>query len=157
MDGGKRVAPESTGRVRTQMESLDSLLHARRRQQSRTQLQRLVPHIQLRLEGSRAEPLGSGRKSRRGLPCLGSIRRTRQILEGPRRSPVISRCCAYLTACAPVSTFLNDVVESLRRRIWSGDLPGLQSRRFGPSRVEWWVRLPHASANFFIEDPDSDG
>src|SRR5207249_3692975 len=35
---------------------------------------------------------------------------------------------------------------SFRRRNWSGDLPGLQSRRFGPSRVEWWVRLPHASA-----------
>src|SRR5712692_11160165 len=33
-----------------------------------------------------------------------------------------------------------------RRRKRSGDLPGLQSRRFGPSRVEWWVRLPHASA-----------
>src|SRR6266700_1890492 len=33
-----------------------------------------------------------------------------------------------------------------RRRKGSGDLPGLQSRRFGPSRVEWWVRLPHASA-----------
>jgi hypothetical protein len=29
----------------------------------------------------------------------------------------------------------------------SGDLPGLQSRRFFPSRVEWWIRLPHASAN----------
>ena len=28
----------------------------------------------------------------------------------------------------------------------SGDLPGLQSRRFDPSRVEWWIRLPHASA-----------
>src|SRR6266705_1545734 len=52
-----------------------------------------------------------------------------------------------LTASAPVSTFLNNLVESFRRRIWSGDLPGLQSRRFGPSRVEWWVRLPHASAN----------
>src|SRR6266852_9288768 len=34
-----------------------------------------------------------------------------------------------------------------RGRKGSGDLPGLQSRRFGPSRVEWWVRLPHASAN----------
>ncbi len=33
-----------------------------------------------------------------------------------------------------------------RRRKGSGDLPGLQSRRFGPLRVEWWVRLPHASA-----------
>ena len=32
------------------------------------------------------------------------------------------------------------------KRKGSGDLPGLQSRRFGPSRVEWWVRLPHASA-----------
>jgi hypothetical protein len=28
----------------------------------------------------------------------------------------------------------------------SGDLPGLQSRRFGPYRAEWWIRLPHASA-----------
>src|SRR6267142_455130 len=35
-----------------------------------------------------------------------------------------------------------------RGRKGSGDLPGLQSRRFGPSRVEWWIRLPHASANF---------
>src|SRR5882672_10293598 len=34
-----------------------------------------------------------------------------------------------------------------RGRKGSGDLPGLQSRRFGPSRVEWWIRLPHASAN----------
>src|SRR5712692_10201102 len=34
-----------------------------------------------------------------------------------------------------------------RGRKGSGDLPGLQSRRFGPLRVEWWVRLPHASAN----------
>ena len=33
-----------------------------------------------------------------------------------------------------------------RGRKGSGDLPGLQSRRFGPSRVEWWIRLPHASA-----------
>ena len=32
----------------------------------------------------------------------------------------------------------------------SGDLPGLQSRRFGSSRVEWWIRLPHASANLFV-------
>src|SRR5712664_1004802 len=35
-----------------------------------------------------------------------------------------------------------------RGRKGSGDLPGLQSRRFGPSRVEWWIRLPHASATF---------
>src|SRR3984957_5009293 len=34
----------------------------------------------------------------------------------------------------------------MRRRKWSGDCRGLQSRRFGPSRIEWWVRLPHASA-----------
>src|SRR6266852_8000143 len=33
-----------------------------------------------------------------------------------------------------------------RGRKGSGDPPGLQSRRFGSSRVEWWVRLPHASA-----------
>ena len=33
-----------------------------------------------------------------------------------------------------------------RRRMGSGDLPGLQSRRSGPSRAEWWIRLPHASA-----------
>src|SRR6266478_8480037 len=33
-----------------------------------------------------------------------------------------------------------------RGRKGSGDLPGLQSRRFGSSRAEWWVRLPHASA-----------
>src|SRR5882672_974988 len=33
-----------------------------------------------------------------------------------------------------------------RGRKGSGDLRGLQSRRFGPSRVEWWIRLPHASA-----------
>jgi hypothetical protein len=32
----------------------------------------------------------------------------------------------------------------------SGDLPGLQSRRFVPSRVEWWIRLPHASANLLM-------
>jgi hypothetical protein len=38
-------------------------------------------------------------------------------------------------------------LEWARRRKGSGDLRGLQSRRFGPSRVEWWVRLPHASAN----------
>ena len=38
-----------------------------------------------------------------------------------------------------------------RGRKGSGDLPGLQSRRFGPSRVEWWIRLPHASAkNYFL-------
>src|ERR1700685_2729532 len=37
-------------------------------------------------------------------------------------------------------------VESLRRRNWSGDLPGLQSRRPVSSRGGWWVRLPHASA-----------
>ena len=37
-----------------------------------------------------------------------------------------------------------------RGRKGSGDLPGLQSRRFGPSRVEWWIRLPHASANSFV-------
>src|SRR5882757_10062159 len=36
-----------------------------------------------------------------------------------------------------------------RRRKGSGDLHGLQSRRFGLSRTEWWVRLPHASANSF--------
>jgi hypothetical protein len=35
---------------------------------------------------------------------------------------------------------------SQRRRKGSGDFPGLQSRRFVPSRIEWWVRLPHASA-----------
>ena len=48
------------------------------------------------------------------------------------------------------SVFLNVPfpLYSLWRRNWSGDLPGLQSRRFGPSRVEWWVRLPHASAKF---------
>src|ERR1700684_2629709 len=37
-----------------------------------------------------------------------------------------------------------------RRRKGSGDPPVLQSRRFGPSRVEWWVRLPHASATTSI-------
>src|ERR1700682_1577851 len=37
-----------------------------------------------------------------------------------------------------------------RRRKGSGDLPGLQSRRFGPSRVEWWIRLPHASAKVLL-------
>ena len=36
------------------------------------------------------------------------------------------------------------------RRMGSGDLPGLQSRRFGSSRVEWWIRLPHASAKSFV-------
>src|SRR5215472_18203990 len=40
-------------------------------------------------------------------------------------------------------------LDSLWGRKGSGDLPGLQSRRFGPSRVEWWIRLPHASANRF--------
>jgi hypothetical protein len=39
-----------------------------------------------------------------------------------------------------------------RGRKGSGDLPGLQSRRFGPSRVEWWIRLPHASAIFIQRD-----
>src|SRR5713101_9383197 len=37
-----------------------------------------------------------------------------------------------------------------RGRKGSGDLPGLQSRRFGPSRVEWWIRLPHASAKVLL-------
>jgi hypothetical protein len=37
----------------------------------------------------------------------------------------------------------------------SGDLPGLQSRRFVPSRVEWWIRLPHASANLLILHRDA--
>jgi len=45
-----------------------------------------------------------------------------------------------------------------RRRKGSGDLPGLQSRRFDPSRVEWWIRLPHASATLslgFVRFPDN--
>jgi hypothetical protein len=42
------------------------------------------------------------------------------------------------------------MIRSQRRRKGSGDLPGLQSRRFGSSRVEWWVRLPHASAKSFF-------
>ena len=37
-----------------------------------------------------------------------------------------------------------------RGRKGSGDLRGLQSRRFGPSRVEWWIRLPHASAKVLL-------
>src|SRR5580704_15424206 len=37
-----------------------------------------------------------------------------------------------------------------RGRKGSGDLPGLQSRRFDPSRAEWWIRLPHASASLVI-------
>jgi hypothetical protein len=38
----------------------------------------------------------------------------------------------------------------MRGRKGSGDLPGLQSRRFDPSRAEWWIRLPHASANLLM-------
>src|SRR5215468_3991201 len=41
-------------------------------------------------------------------------------------------------------------LDSLWGRKGSGDLPGLQSRRFGPSRVEWWIRLPHAPAKPFV-------
>src|SRR5438477_10970367 len=45
-----------------------------------------------------------------------------------------------------LQTLYADYSHKLRRRKGSGDLPGLQSRRFGSSRAEWWVRLPHASA-----------
>src|SRR5579883_2522912 len=50
-----------------------------------------------------------------------------------------AHCLRILTPAVPPLYFS-------RRRKGSGDLPGLQSRRFGPSRVEWWIRLPHASA-----------
>src|SRR5437588_8466752 len=52
-----------------------------------------------------------------------------------------------ILAC-PIKCTSHDRLRT-RRRKGSGDLPGLQSWRFGPSRVEWWVRLPHASANCF--------
>jgi hypothetical protein len=32
--------------------------------------------------------------------------------------------------------------------------PGLQSRRFDPSRVEWWIRLPHAFAKLRNKDEE---
>src|SRR5438874_13526225 len=49
-----------------------------------------------------------------------------------------------------LQTLYADYSHKLRRRKGSGDLPGLQSRRFGSSRAEWWVRLPHASANLIV-------
>jgi hypothetical protein len=56
-----------------------------------------------------------------------------------RRFPRVWRSLWSSSSCCVIGL-------QLRRRKGSGDLPGLQSRRFGSSRVEWWIRLPHASA-----------
>src|SRR6266436_4465465 len=64
---------------------------------------------------------------------------------------VISHCapaqCKFFTSHQSRVTSREIQLYFSRGRKGSGDLPGLQSRRFGPSRVEWWIRLPHASAN----------
>src|SRR6266436_9141424 len=63
---------------------------------------------------------------------------------------VISHCapaqCKFFTSHQSRVTSREIQLYFSRGRKGSGDSPGLQSRRFGPSRVEWWVRLPHASA-----------
>jgi hypothetical protein len=72
-------------------------------------------------------------------------------------SSIVAVVCAVPLIAGPGLS-----VESLRRRNWSGDLPGLQSRRPVSSRGGWWVRLPHASAKvplnlppFHLRDPVS--
>jgi len=63
----------------------------------------------------------------------GIVRALRRELRKSCKLSTVSKVCSLMTLLQ-------------RRRKGSGDLPGLQSRRFGPSRVEWWIRLPHASA-----------
>jgi len=63
----------------------------------------------------------------------GAVRALRRQLRMRRKLITLSKVCSLMTLLQ-------------RRRKGSGDLPGLQSRRFGPSRAEWWIRLPHASA-----------
>jgi hypothetical protein len=71
-------------------------------------------------------------KGRRALG-KGTVRALRGGLRIRRNLSTLSKVCSLMTL--------------LRRgRKGSGDLPGLQSRRSGPSRAEWWIRLPHASA-----------
>src|SRR5206468_12356002 len=48
--------------------------------------------------------------------------------------------------CAHPPSLVVCFISQQRRRKGSGDLPGLQSRRFDSSRVESWIRLTHASA-----------
>ncbi len=70
------------------------------------------------------------------------------------KNPGTARPCTELRSPSPASclraaiTMCYDGGLLRRRRKGSGDPPGLQSRRSGPSRVGWWVRLPHASAKF---------
>src|SRR6266436_2109115 len=67
---------------------------------------------------------------------------------------VISHCapaqCKFFTSHQSRVTSREIQLYFSRGRKGSGDLPGLQSRRFGPSRVEWWIRLPHASAKVLL-------
>src|SRR5712664_2714023 len=68
-----------------------------------------------------------------------------------------AQCKFFTSHQSPVTSHEIQLYFS-RGRKGSGDLPGLQSRRFGPSRVEWWIRLPHASAKLLVhqerrEDP----
>src|SRR6266404_1273343 len=58
--------------------------------------------------------------------------------------------CKFFTSHQSRVTSLEIQLYFSRGRKGSGDLPGLQSRRFGPSRVEWWIRLPHASAKVLL-------
>ena len=63
----------------------------------------------------------------------GIVRALRGGLRIRRKLSTLSKVCSLMTLLQ-------------RGRKGSGDLPGLQSRRSGPSRAEWWIRLPHASA-----------
>src|SRR6266481_4116233 len=89
-----------------------------------------------------------------GSQQLGTFNSDKQTFRAHNRSPPTglvplmgSRITSHLARPSPAQ---KSKLYCWRGRKGSGDLPGLQSRRFGPSRVEWWIRLPHASAKVLL-------